>query len=38
MRFFFFTGRVAGRHYPCPTRPVVIPSANPFFGFFWWMV
>ena len=22
---FFFAGRVAGRHYPCPTRPVAIP-------------
>jgi len=21
----FFAGRVAGRHYPCPTRPVAIP-------------
>jgi len=23
---FFVAGRVAGRHYPCPNRPVVIPN------------
>ncbi|KOM34283.1 hypothetical protein LR48_Vigan02g043300 [Vigna angularis] len=24
----FLSGRVAGRHYPCPTQPVVIPSRD----------
>jgi len=32
--FFLFAGRVAGRHYPYPTRPVVISSCTNLVGIF----